>query len=187
MHNDLYFLWDILEDIEYNKLKQYVDFQLSLFLKQAGYQLISVRIENDVQEYKMLRKDVHYLGAEICVRYPDGTFHTHLIRPRYEGSDDEWRRLMMGVDADDLIIRFSLGENRIEPLWTSVLFQRGRIDLSGERIDWHVLDEKEIRLDTYMEPDPFVWESSPQEDYDDRMEALDPDYDSSDNPYLDFY
>ena len=123
--------------------KNYVEYSLRVMLSTHGGGLISAVTSNDVWEFEWI-DEVHYLRADVecmigCRKV------SFCLRPRYVGTEEEWEKLMLGVKCDDLIIRFSLGEESLEPLWVEAVVSGERVVLTGKRLDWAMLEEREIR------------------------------------------
>jgi len=116
---------------------KYADYRLGKLLESNGMKLKSVTITNDIETYDNI-DDLHYLRAHVSIDH-NGEEIVMDLKPRYAGDDDEWALLMMDKQVDDIDIRFSLGDNKFQPLWFAVIEGDRRVLLSGDRIDWDVL------------------------------------------------
>lgn len=153
-------LGDMFEGLTENPLlklmegKDYIDYQLSYFVKLIGYDLVAVRISSNwwPSAFDESSYTFKYLRADaICKCVPDDPFDLgyrfHVFLSRYKGTPQEWERLE-NTTATDLIVRFSR-KPKVEgstaqyfrPTWLSAYYGDNEIALHGERIDFDKIEK----------------------------------------------
>lgn len=161
---------------------QYIDCRLGVLLSSRGMKLKSVVITNAIQTYRNI-DDLHYLKARIIFSDGDEDITVDL-RPYYAGDEDEWAFLMADRVVDDIDIRFTRKLNDSEPMWIAVVEGDCRTALSGDRMEWALLDWADEHMNTnHHKYDGPGYGFSADELYDLEAEAFDSDYEVSDSPY----
>ena len=148
-----YKLWTFLSEEEKIPVscidgpRKYVDYRLSLFLAANKLKLRHIFISNDIKTYRNI-DDVNYLKAHVIMDDIHGNEVVMDLRPYYTSDEDEWALLMMDKEVDDIDIRFTLETfRRTEPLWIAALQGEKRTLLTGDKLEWDMMDALDSEID----------------------------------------
>ncbi len=172
-------LGDMFEGLTENPLlklmegKDYIDYQLSYFVKLIGYDLVAVRISSNwwPSAFDESSYCIKYLRADaICKCDPDDPndlgYRFHVFLSRYKGTPEEWKRLE-NTTATDLTVRFSRKQQEegvstqyFRPTWLTAYYGDEEIKLHGERIDFD-----KIEILARADERKRLWEESQRQHY----------------------
>ena len=198
-------IWELSD----KRIQGYDDLQLSGLLEDEGLTLIGIHISKQtylpswyefLTEEEIERFCVPYLCAEaIAFKDEDDGFlstdRKYVVfhfKARYSGTKEQWDQLE-NTTASDLVVRFSFkpweqGDKELSyyaPLWIAAIYGERIVPLSGDRIDYSVIDN-DVRAIYHSREggdSDSSWSLSARDEYLELCDAFgdDPDDDILDN------
>lgn len=152
---------------------EHEDFWLKPYMKYNGYEVRSITTYNNITEFAEL-EDFDYLEAEVIFSDESGDVYRCVIPARREGQDSQWEKLMLDVEVEDIVVRFSRKKSGswFSPVWHRVLLDGEDMELKGDAIDWDLLYNKDGTV-VYESRDEYDTDGLLYDAYEGDMDAWD--------------